>query len=409
MKPFRRRSVPVRAHGLSNRGFKRRNLARSIRLALLLGGGATFSQQAAAVCELPGPAVLPLVTITGTCFGTGTLSTNTFNVEPASLFYNLQSLLVTANLNNLGTFDNLGTLSGNGAITNNGTFLNSGAMLSGQVFTNNGTAEFRYGSDVFVRSSNVVNTVLTGGIWDIGISAGTGGIHLNGGNPIRGIAADLTLRGRGAYLPELLLRDNQGSITLLSGALLGTFGTKSDAFNNDGTISIGGDSIFAVSGSMQGKGTLHNDGWLLLEDVQLADEGRLNNNGIVESHGGDVAFYASDNLSAQDKWLTGGTWRIHSRIGQGSFAIGPAISIERLEADVLLSGEGVQFGQLDGLRENYGVLTLEDGAALTMSNFTTNAGSLVIGAGSTVTLRQQKLGGGATVYPTPARCSTTAP
>ncbi len=113
------------------------------------------------------------------------------------------------------------------------------------------------------------------------------------------------------------------------------------------------------------------------------NNGTFLNNGIVEA----VASALTVNSSVSNNSagvLTGGTWRVLADTGPATLNLSSNVITNN--ATILLSGTNATFPQLAGLAVNQNRLTIQNGAALTVTAAITNSGSVNIGANSHLTM-----------------------
>jgi cytoskeletal protein CcmA (bactofilin family) len=305
-----------------------------------------------------------------------------------------------------GTSDALAPLASNPAdstftVQNGSTFTTAGD------FTNNGTLNVKAGSTFTVKGSltNFDSGTLTGGTYNIAgtlqftnaaIVTNAATIVLDGAS-----AQIIDQSGNDALGPNLALNAAAGSFTIQNGA---NFTTAGD-FENDGTLKLGNNSTFIVSGVDTDTGTL-----TVLAGGTLSLAGGGSASGAV-SDAGTLTVAAGTTFTVSGAYSQTGTLQVASAatvtlsgsfsnfasgtLSGGTYVIagvfqftGAAIATNA--ASIVLDGTGAQITDLVGndalagtFATNKGSFSLLDRAAFTTASDFENDGTLVVGAGST--------------------------
>jgi len=233
-----------------------------------------------------------------------------------------------------------------------------------------------------------------GFLWGTADVTFTGSVSLNGGG-LRSTGrktivegASLTVGAQAASIAGVL--DNYGTATITSLQVDGA------TFNNYGEVNL---VDFYVPGGFHGAGFgghVINYGVLRKSGAGEARFSRINgdstataftNHGLVEITAGALRFDPSSLSNLALNTLTGGTWVV-----AGTLTL-PG-SIQTIAANIKLNGPGSRITVLGGTTDALaglrriapgGSLTLSGGRGMTLANFE-NAGTLRIGAGSTLTV-----------------------
>ncbi len=288
----------------------------------------------------------------------GSLNGGTYNLG-GTLLYN------GADITAIGATTAL-TLDGSGSIVNtSGGDHNS---LTGSLTANNGVLALQDGADlalttVFTNNgslnvgttatfdmtggtlTNVAGGVLNGGVYDIG-----GTLLYNGADITSiGATANLALDGSGG-----IVNANGGNHNALAGSLS----------TNNGTFTLQNGANFALSTVFTNGGSLN-----VLATATL------------DLTGGTFTNAAGGILNGGE-YTIGGTLLYH---GSDITAIGATASLTLDGSGVMLNSSGGNHDALAGsLTANNGILTLQNGASLTLSQSFTNSGSLNVLANSTL-------------------------
>jgi len=170
-----------------------------------------------------------------------------------------------------------------------------------------------------------------------------------------------------------LALDFAGGLTLAGGASLQVPGnlTLDAPFNWDG-------GSFSVAGNM----TINSAGAMIVNTSasESLDPAALSNAGTIQVQSGALTVSGSV-AQVSNGALTGGTWSVQNG---ANLNLSSAGTISTNQSSVTLDGTGSSFANLRGLTENDGTLNLLDGAALTTASSFLNAGSVTVGAGSTL-------------------------
>ena len=277
---------------------------------------------------------------------------------------------VTGNLAQGGVLD----LTGGQTITYSGTLTGSG---SGTVQLNSGT---------FVVGIGGVTLNFPGSMfqWTGGEIDGAGGLLTNQGTMNlagpneKQIYADGTLDNFGTIIQtgagDFGLHSDNQAPTTLNNEPAGLYLIESDAgVNNEGL----GDNIISNMGTIRktaGTGT---------STLDIPEQGSLSNTGTIEADSGTLYLEATtiDQVSAGT--LSGGTW---NALGGSTLEFPSGTSITANQANITLDGAGATITALGGLSSNSGGTILTNGATFSTTGGLNNAGSLTIGAGSTLTV-----------------------
>lgn len=173
-----------------------------------------------------------------------------------------------------------------------------------------------------------------------------------------------------------VLCDNSGTLTVSSGGSLTN--TSTGTLNNFG--SVVNNTLLTNNGVINNTGTITSTG-------TVNGNGTLNSTGSLNVVSGNVSIANSSNLSSGT--LTGGTWIVGSTTsgskGSKAFLSIGSGAITTNNANVQLVGAGASFSQLNSLTDNYGSLTVRDGASFTRAALN-NTGTLMVASGGTVNL-----------------------
>ena len=318
-------------------------------------------------------------------------------------------------------------LTNNGLIENNGTTIASSDISGKGTFNNAGTLKVQSGANVQIaNSTNFSNGTLTGGTWvvDSTVSNSAAKLSIGSGN-ITTNNADIVLIGANAAFNQLSgLQNNQGSLSIGQGVNF----TSASLFNT-GTLTAAGGSINIASSGNLTKGTLTGGTWVVDNsgnskskasmvvgsgaittnnaNVELIGvganfgqisnlasnngsltvsggakfaSGALTNTGTIKATSGGIVNIASSGNLANGT-LTGGTWVVDNSAGSSSFAVGSgAITTNNANIELIGLRALSSFTQLNGLTSNAGSLTIGAGASLT------NAGKGIVSLSNTGTL-----------------------
>jgi fibronectin-binding autotransporter adhesin len=308
-----------------------------------------------------------------------------------------------------GTFDNSGTVDVQSGVLE----LAGGGAFSSASFNISAGAEVYVGFDNWQYSgTNTLSGTISisgAGIFDLDggtLSAGAAGATLkigsstqfdwSGGYIGAAVGTTLNLDGTLALLGT--------SSEVLSGGgtvkLAGTFnqtGSGNLTINGTGTtattleIASGSSYVFAAdSGIAQGSnagGVVDNSG-IVKKTVGVGISTiatPLSNTGTISVNTGTIDLTGTIS-QVSGTTLEAGTWNVTStRTVQSTltFASPPSLSAIGVGASVALTGPNSAFTTLSGVASNAGSLSLANGASLTITSFT-NTGTLSLGAGDTL-------------------------
>jgi hypothetical protein len=287
-----------------------------------------------------------------------------------------------------GQMQLIGTMNNAGQTLNVDTSDGSFSVVNGAII----------GGDLRGPAGSVIGVTgeLDGVTADIDLTFGTG--H---------IADGLTLNGTATVYPgyRIIFDPTPSGMQSLDGT--GTVVMNRDRFGNIGILNIDGDTTLTVSGgitirggggsiggsyAVHGVNILINTG-LISGDVQNGSLSitptAFTNNGTVEArNGGTLDVSNATNFSSGT--LTGGTWQVFANSTLELNSTG----IVTNDATILLDGANANLLQsngtsaLDGFATNdtAGIFIIQDGCTFASAGAFSNAGSLVVGASSTLTV-----------------------
>ncbi|MFM9996087.1 MAG: beta strand repeat-containing protein [Phycisphaerales bacterium] len=274
-------------------------------------------------------------------------------------------------LNNLsnGGVDVVGgtlTLLGGGVSTGAFTGAAAGALVIG------GVSYTIAGGSITTVPSVTVSGLVT---WTAGSLGGAGLVIVSPG-------ATLTLSGgAGKSLSRSLT--NNGTLTWSGGTLQ----------LNDATIinAAGATMNLSVAGGLVGVGTaaITNSGTLVKTGASAAAFGNSNvqfsNFGTLTIQGGSLNLQSARVTQVSGTVLTGGTWNVLN--GAAFNLVGATLLTNN--ATVTLSGTGVKFDAFRFITKNNGTIAVTSGNYTLVSNGLqlTNAGTLTVGAGATLSVQ----------------------
>ena len=331
---------------------RQRALTRAVRLVLAVGAGA-----------------VPLSTHADCVIGTLTVDELTTFTDNCSL---TGSLTVNARFTNQGVLDGQARSSiGNNAIIDNAGLLTMAGKLAGPgTFINRGTLRVTDGGSVSIAiARNLDRTALRDGTWEV--IAGTGKAALQiGSGAITTNDATILLSGAGARFDQIngLLRNN-GSLTVTGGNNL----QVTSKLENDGTLIVGTGSELGLAGEIQNAGSVEVGG-------TLSGKGHFVNAGTLQiGAGGNADLAGGDNLV--NGVLTGGRWIVDAEAGGTATLRLGNNGIVTNAADVVLSGNGAAFDQLQFLARNEGSLTIGPAKSFSLTSKFVNSGLLDVAVG----------------------------
>jgi len=330
--------------------------------------------------------------VDGTYNLTGTLQFNGANIVTTD----------TASITLSGTSSQIVNQSGanalaNFAVNDDGSIftINSGRnFTTAGIFTNNGTLTVGSSNSKFVVNGSLTNfsgTTLTGGIYNL-----TGTLQFNGANIVTN-AADITLTGTSSQIIDQ--NSHNGLANFATNASSGSFSvaggrtfTTSGAFTNNGFLTtMGSGSKFSTGGSASFTNTSTGTVTTTGGDSETATgaSGSFTNNGTLEVDGGSTFFTGGSLSNFSGTTLKGGTYNV-----SGTFQF-PGANIVTNAANITLTGASSQIlnsnNSANGLANfvtnaSTGVFSLQGGRSVTTPGAFSNAGTLVIGSGSTFTV-----------------------
>jgi hypothetical protein len=283
--------------------------------------------------------------------------------------------------NNTGVVEvQTGTLSLSGGGTDTGSFsVSSGATLafSGGTHELSGAASLTGSGNLalvggtLAITGNVARSQMT---WSGGTMSGSGTTTIQAGGTlaIDGNYSDKTLSDRTLA--------NAGTVTWSDYYIHGS-GTAT--INNLAGAIFQTGSAFQGTIYMDGVGTFNNAGTFrkLPGANATTISWPFNNSGTVEVQAGTLSLSGSVS-QVSGSTLTGGTWKVFAN-STLSFGGG---NITTNKADVLLSGSGSSFAEINSLTNNQGTFAVSDGRAFTTVGALSNSGTLRVSLGGTLTV-----------------------
>lgn len=249
--------------------------------------------------------------------------------------------------------------------------------------------------------SGGTSTMTGGGTTTVAGSAMLGGTYQNlGGTDMDGVSRSRVLKLQGTTTLQ------SSTLTLVAGSNLinnGTLTSRGYRYVSSGQNKVT-DSTVGVSGSGN---TIANNG-AFIQDAATLIRTTVNplftNSGTVEARAGLLLLQSTADYQPATQTLSGGIWKVSGGATLG-INMGSGKSIVNNGASIVIDGASSVIGNsfsyypsagLAGFAHNLdgGSFELRSGAALTTSGAFDNAGSLVVGAGSTFSAGS----GGSAVY-----------
>lgn len=239
-------------------------------------------------------------------------------------------------------------------------------------------------------SSNYSGKTLTGGRWQVegdgALTVGTGSIVVND--------AEIVLRGSGARMAQLSgLATNTGTLAIEGGNTFVVGKTSrstpiSVVNSKTGLIRIDSDSVLQVTGGgkLSNLARIENAGTLLVDATfESGASAQFVNAGRLRVQDGGRATVTNAGTQLESGVLTGGSWEVVGASQAAILSVGSG-DISGNRASILLSGSLASFTQIQNLRSNEGRLSVDGGFVFNASALSHNTGSIVVGAGGTVSL-----------------------
>lgn len=365
--------------------------------------------------------------------GTVTQTGPTLNLNSSTIFNQASGVYILSGdvtlSNNTGTsrFDNVGTFrksagAGTSALSGSLTFMNLGGTIDVQAGTLTLRGGTSTGGTYTVVPGSLLNLTggqtqtytgtytgsgggtiqLDGGGADTGkIAAGAGGATLNfpaglfkwkNGATLEGLTAPITNAGfitidAAAGVGSVSLGNtltNTGTIT----AIGGTIRLSSANINNQpgALFDLAADVSFA---SIAGTHAINNSGTFRKSTgsgiSSVISQATFNNTGTVEVSAGTLSLATVTQSNAT--FLTGGTWIVDATVNSNStltFVNGSNFTTNF--GHVILKGATSIFARINALNSNQGDFTLSGGRAFTTAGTLSNTGTVLIDAGSSLTI-----------------------